>query len=87
MAKRRSRSPDTRAVWDHPTADGSNRFEVDEALRRAGFVIFSRHKGSEPFWLKAGKLFRQSAALEQLGEEELYTAEYLEFLYAEGYDR
>lgn len=47
---------------DFDTKDRSSRHVTDGMLRRRGFTIFSRVRGQEPVWIRAGVLYKQSKA-------------------------
>ncbi len=83
MASKKQSSPaDHSGDYDgvRAFADSTGRFATDQLLRKHGYKIRLRRKGYEPLWIKDGKVVSQREALEQLDPEELYDAEYQEFL-------
>ncbi len=72
--------PSRTAVDDtHSFADRTGRFALDQLLRKHGYRIVSRRKREEPIWMKDGDRMSQSEALDRLGRDEVWTAEYTEY--------
>ena len=69
-----------------PTVDSSQRFPVDQALRKAGFRIVSRPQSGTPIWTNSGGTFPQPIAVRLLPAGDIADAQYLESLNAEGYE-
>lgn len=68
----------------HPSQDRTNRFEVDALLRTHGFTIYSR-KGDRVWWKKNDDVYLEIEALETLDQYKLADAQYIEYLYWEGF--
>lgn len=56
-----------RNLLPHPSASSSNRFPLDQRLRRNGFAIYSRPKVGEVLWIRDGERWTQAAALSCCG--------------------
>ena len=68
----------------HPSADNTSRFAVDQLLRAHGFTIAGRASGMLPQWWKDGLLYNQNQALNTLDARRVEDAYYLEELRREG---
>lgn len=68
----------------HPSADNTPRFAVDQLLRAYGFTIAERASGMLPQWLKSGITYNQNQALNTLDARRVEDAYYLEELRREG---
>lgn len=62
-------------VIELPTKDYSDRFPLDQLLRKHGFQILSRPNKGETMWEKQGKKFTQKKALYTISREERKKAE------------
>jgi hypothetical protein len=63
MAVKQVDHPDDPALRTRDTdSDKSQRFSVDQKLRRFGFRIHSRPAGKEPTWERDGKLYTEVEA-------------------------
>lgn len=49
--------------FDHPSADGGNRFPLDQAIRDRGYTLKDRPKNGEPPWQSGGVVFTQSEVI------------------------
>lgn len=70
--------------YENFSQDRSNRFAVNDLIRRNGYQIYQRKKGREPVWVKSGVCFTESEVLLRLDPNELWEAECLQALYWEG---
>lgn len=61
--------------------DRSNRFALDQLLRKYGFRIKRRHGKEEPVWERGGEECRESDALLDVPSGERDDAEYMIELY------
>jgi len=72
---------DGRSAW----ADHTNRFPIDQLLRKYGYTIWERKKNEEPVWKSClGDLCRQGDALIRINPQEMKDAELADQLQAGG---
>lgn len=88
MARKKSRPADLEPVDDtHPSQDRTNRRAVDQLIRSLGWQIHSRPRQGANQWRKGGVVLSELEVLDQIDPNQVWDAEYLERLYAEGFEQ
>jgi hypothetical protein len=75
MSKKVPDNQEEKITFSHPSQDSTNRFSLDNILRKHGFKIHSRRGDREAVWDLQGVLFLESEALLRLNRNEIKEAE------------
>lgn len=86
MAKSNKSTTTPPPALHHPSLDTTNRFALDQLIRKEGFKIITRASGLT-VWERNGQEYTQSEVIELLNWHEVQDAEYQQNLYYDGYRR